>query len=118
MKTLEHKDRWGRVLIYEVVEKVPKGYKIWNIGDNMEPGYLPLYEELENWHANPDTLKAVKIEGAEKVLAAIGNGTDTLKKMKTYIKKYASSKKAHTLRRVERIKAAIEVLEKVKLKKK
>ena len=49
---------------FEVVESIPSGYEIWNIGDNMVDGYIPL-AEVEGYKINPDTLKAIKLEDEE-----------------------------------------------------
>lgn len=49
---------------FEVVESIPSGYEIWNIGDNMIDGYIPL-AEVEGCKINPDTLKAIKLDDEE-----------------------------------------------------
>ena len=51
---------------FEVVEKIPTGYVVWNIGDNMIDGYLPL-TELEGDYIIPETLKAIKIDDANEL---------------------------------------------------
>ena len=64
--------------VFEIVDKVPCGYMIWNIGTNMVDGYLPLCRlkaaqpfqggrEIE-----VDTLKAIKVDGAQIILDVIG----------------------------------------------
>jgi len=53
---------------FEVVEKIPQGYEIWNIGDNMIDGYIPLAEEVEKYKINPNTLKAIKLDPNELTL--------------------------------------------------
>lgn len=100
--------------VFTVVDFVPLGYKIWNIGKNMIDGYLPLCRP------NPcqpfdgaccierDTLKAIKTDGAQTILAAIGGGQDTIKKMENYIRRYADAKPGtYAHRQVERIKKAL-----------
>lgn len=80
--------------VFELVEEFPLGYHIWNIGKNMRDGYLPLCrlrffqpfpgaQEIE-----PDTLKAIKSDGAQVILAAIGYGPETPKEMEQYIAKH------------------------------
>ena len=70
--------------IFELVGFVPRGYQIWNIGENMLDGYLPLCRlkarqpfdgarEIET-----DTLKAIKIDGAQTILKAVGGGQNTI----------------------------------------
>lgn len=57
---------------FQVVDSVPLGYVIWNIGNNMADGYLPLCQVggPDGCQVNPDTLKAVKCDGAQTILDA------------------------------------------------
>lgn len=79
---------------FELVNEVPPGYEVWNIGDNMAPGYLPLcrlcavqpFEGGRN--IEEDTLKAIKIEGAEKILRATIRGK-TFAEMERYARRLA-----------------------------
>lgn len=99
--------------VFEVVDKVPHGYMIWHIGSNMVDGYLPLcrlkaVQPFEGGRSiEPDTLKAIKLDGAQIVLKAMG---DTKKDMERYVKKYSKSKTPYVARRVERAKAALEAM--------
>ena len=53
--------------IFEVVEKIPTGFFVWNIGDNMgDDEYIPICEDLhpedkDNCEINPSTVKAIKL---------------------------------------------------------
>lgn len=83
---------------FEVVEEVPDGYMVWNIGKNMVDGYLPLCR-LSARQSFPggrsieaDTLKAIKTNGAQTILAAVGYGPSTVKEMESHIAKYAQRK--------------------------
>ena len=106
--------------VFEVVESVPVGYEIWNIGKNMIDGYLPLCKLKEKQpfegsrSIEVDTLKAIKIEGAQTILSAIGGGQDTVKSMERYIKRYSNSNKRHTQMKVNRMKKALEVMYQIK----
>ena len=79
---------------YEVVEEVPLGYHIWNIGKQHAPeGYLP-FCRLSSKQPFPggrsievDTLKALKCEGWDIILDAIGYGPQNSTEMKKYIEK-------------------------------
>lgn len=57
--------------VFEITEKIPTGFFIWNIGENMETHeYIPVCqymkpEDKENFEINPDTLKAVKVTSEE-----------------------------------------------------
>jgi hypothetical protein len=95
---------------FEVINYVPYGYVIWNIGKNMIDGYLPLVQVDGEYQVNTKTMKAIKIEGAQKILAVTTHGQNTIKKMETYIKRYENSKRKCTQRHVERLKEALEVM--------
>lgn len=53
--------------VFEVVEKIPAGFFVWNIGENMGTDeYIPICEDLhpedkDNYEINPNTLKAIKL---------------------------------------------------------
>ena len=79
---------------FELVDYVPHGYIVWNIGKNMIDGYLPLCR-LSACQPFPggrsietDTLKAIKTEHAQTILAGVGIGGDTIKEMERYIEKH------------------------------
>lgn len=100
---------------FEVVDFVPSGYRIWNIGKHMIDGYLPLAQTLGNsYRVNTETLKAIKIDGAQTILAAVGRGQDTIEKMETYIKRYRNSKRQVTLDHVKKLEDALEVMYRIK----
>lgn len=66
-KTITTKDTFGKSRSYEVVEKIPTGFFVWNIGDNMgDDEYIPICEDLhpedkDNYEINPSTVKAIKL---------------------------------------------------------
>lgn len=84
---------------FEVVDKIPKNFFVWNIGANMmHDDYIPLCESLrpddkECFDINQDTLKAIKLEVKEvmKLRKAAGYGITDLK---TAEKTIASKRKA------------------------
>ena len=53
--------------IFEVVEKIPAGFFVWNIGKNMGTDeYIPICEDLhpedkDNYEINTRTLKAIRL---------------------------------------------------------
>ena len=57
--------------VFEITEKIPTGFFIWNIGENMGTHeYIPVCQYMnpgnkENFEINPDTLKAVKVTTEE-----------------------------------------------------
>ena len=70
-KTITTKDTFGKSRSYEVVEKIPSGFFVWNIGENMgDDEYIPICEDLhpedkENYEINTSTLKAIKLSREE-----------------------------------------------------
>lgn len=63
---------------------------------------------------DPDTLKAIKIDGAEDILAAVGRGQDTLPEMEQYVRRYKNSKTDWVQHRVALYRKAIPVMRKIK----
>ena len=103
---------------FELVDAVPLGYSIWNIGENMVDGYLP-FCRLKQVQPFPggraietDTLKAIKCEGAQIILAAVGYGPETPEEMERYIQKYSGNK--NRAFEVERMKKALPFMRKLK----
>ena len=66
-KTITTKDKFGKSRSYEVVEKIPSGFFVWNIGENMGTNeYIPICEDLhpedkDNYEINTSTLKAIRL---------------------------------------------------------
>lgn len=106
---------------FQLVNEIPRGYMVWNIGANMAPGYLPLCRLCANQpfdgarNIEPDTLKAIKVEGAEYILDAIGNGEESRKAMEAYIKRYRNSKTDWVREKVARYKRAVPVMKKLNM---
>lgn len=100
---------------FEIVDHVPAGYQIWNIGKNMTDGYLPLCKVIPNsYDVEINTLKAIKIDAAQVILAAIGSGQDTIEKMERYIKRYKNARKGtYSRSQVERIKKALPYMKQI-----
>lgn len=57
--------------VFEIVEKIPSDYFVWNIGENMGTDeYIPICEDLhpedkDNYDINTSTLKAIKLSVEE-----------------------------------------------------
>lgn len=108
---------------FEIVDFVPLGYEIWNIGKNMIDGYLPLCR-LSQYQPFPggrqietETLKAIKIDGAQTILAAVSGGQDTIEKMEQYIKRYKNSKPGtYSYDLVQRIKKTLPIMRQIEWK--
>ena len=66
--------------VFEIVEKIPENYFVWNIGENMGTDeYIPLVEDLhpedkDNYEINRHTLKTIKLTVEEvKLLRRAAN---------------------------------------------
>ena len=104
-KTITTKDTFGKSRSYEVVEKIPSGFFVWNIGENMGTHeYIPVCqdqhpEDKTNFEINIATLKAVKVTPDEwkKINKAaawgIGNLTQAEKALKSKRRGYTSDRK-------------------------
>ena len=70
-KTITTKDTFGKSTSYEVVRKIPTGFFVWNIGENMGTDeYIPICEDLhpedkDNYEINASTLKAIRLSVEE-----------------------------------------------------
>lgn len=77
----------NNIHVFEIVEKIPAGFFVWNIGENMGTHeYIPLCEDLhpenkDDYSINPETLKAVKVspDEWEKLNKAASVGVGNLK---------------------------------------
>ena len=97
--------------VFEIVESVPKNYTIWNIGKNMIDGYLPLVQA--GGHDGCQVvgkMKAIKVDQAQIILAAMGYGQKTIPEIEKYIKRYKNSKREVTRRHVKRLEEALKVM--------
>ena len=104
-KTITTKDTFGKSSSYQVVEKIPSGFFVWNIGENMGTHeYIPVCQYMnpgdkENFEINTDTLKAVKVtpEEWEKLNKAaawgVGNLLQAEKALKSKRRGYTADRK-------------------------
>lgn len=104
---------------FEIVDFIPDGYLIWNIGKNMVDGWLPICRLCKHqpWEEarRVEDLKAIRTDGAQTILAAIGGGQDTIPKMERYIKRYKNAKPGTwCYRQVQRMKAALPYMRELK----
>ena len=103
---------------FELVDQVTGGYMIWNIGKNMADGYLPLCRLSAHqpfpggMSIETDTLRAIKCDGAQIILAAVGFGPETVKAMEKYIQKHENGAKNGWI--VKRMKAALPYMRQIK----
>lgn len=91
--------------VFEITEKIPVGFFVWNIGENMGTHeYIPVCQcmkpgDKENFEINPDTLKAVKVTPEEwkklnKAAAwGVGNLLQAEKALKSKRRGYTADRK-------------------------
>lgn len=107
---------------YEIVDRIPKGYLIWNIGDHMPDGYLPLCMlKPESEQPFPggrairtDNLKAISCPEAQTILEATIYGLYTAEDMEQFIELYSKAKGYVMAVRIENVKAALSAMRKLK----
>lgn len=93
MRTIQVDD-----LIFEVVDHIPLGYTIWNIGHNMPADWLPLCQLNHQQpfpgccEVNTRTLKAIQTENAELLKSIAGFGCGTLFKAESFINQHKKAK--------------------------
>lgn len=95
----------NKVHTFELVDKIPSSFFVWNIGENMgHSEYLPLCEDLhpENkkcYEINTSTLKAIKLPSEEVQLLraaahwGVTSKAEAEKALKSKRKGYTSDKK-------------------------
>lgn len=100
-KIYSEKPMSEEVDVFEIVEKIPVRFFIWNIGENMGTHeYIPVCEDLhpedkDNYEINTTTLKAVKVAPDEwkKLDKAASWGVGNLKQAEKALK---SKRKGYT----------------------
>lgn len=76
---------------FQIVDHVPLGYQIWNIGEHMLDGFLPFCRKAAHQPfpggqcIESDTLKALPCKHAQVILKAIRGGCNTVEKMEQYV---------------------------------
>ena len=106
---------------FELVNEIPIGYTIWNVGyisngGYMIDGYLPLcrLKQIQPFEGGreieTDTLKAIKVDGADKIMDAFIRGFTSVDKMESYVKRHRNSRNKSVLKRIAICNAAIPVM--------
>ena len=80
--------------VFEIVDKIPANFFVWNIGENMgSDEYVPLAQDLrpgdkENFEINPYTLKAIRLnpEEVQILRKAAAVGVNSLKAAEKVLK--------------------------------
>ena len=88
-------------LTFQVVDTIPAGYEVWNIGNHMPAGYIPVCQLSPRrpfdglYDVDTRTLKAVKTPDAEHILRAAARGFKTIYAMESYITNCSNSDWLH-----------------------
>ena len=93
-KTIKICDTSGKMCVYEVVNKIPSNFFIWNIGENIGTReFIPIAEWLkpedkEDFHINIETVKVIPVNPEEwaKLDKAASLGVGNLKEAEKAIK--------------------------------
>lgn len=100
---------------YTVVDEFPLGYVPWNIGKYAPEGYLPLcrYIAPDSCSIDPKSLKAIRCEGAQEILACT---SATGLWHPSELKRYLECNETNPRKRyeVERVRNALPHIEKLK----
>lgn len=121
--TITTKDTFGNEKTYQVVEKIPERFFVWNIGENMgNDEYIPICESLfpllpktdyRHYHINPETVKAIKLnpEEVKALRKAAGYGINS----KDSAEKALKSKRAGRMadRKRKEAEATIEIFNRI-----
>ena len=109
---------YGTTYIFEVVDKIPKGFDIWPISGIGNGEYTPICETMHPedkncYDVNTQTLKAIKLskEEVEILFSSAMAGDGTLKKVNGTLKRVA--KTATMRRRQEKARKALPILERI-----
>ena len=105
--------------IYKIVNKIPSGFYVWNIGENMgNDEYIPLCQDLypgikDDYSINPDTLRTIKLPKEEVKLLreAAGWGVVNLKSAEKALKSKRHSYTAE--RKRESAELTIEIFRRI-----
>ena len=98
------RDTHGKDLKYGIVDAVPSGYLIWNIGEYAPDGFIPLCICDENLHVDVESLKAIRYDNEEErrfLLRSAGWGADNLLYCKKNIARLEKKTKRNTLEQYE-----------------
>ena len=98
MRTYSFDNGYGTTYTFEIVDRIPKGYEVWNInGESMGDRLLPLCQLHKGTHSVvQETLKAIYLKNNESrdlVLKAVGRGinakTELAQRARAILAKYA-----------------------------
>lgn len=110
--TIKHDNGYGTTYIFEVVDKIPSGFEIWNIPEIGNGEYIPICQSI-NHNVNTETLKAIKMnkEDISVFRKAASAGIKTVSKAKRTLSRTAKTEYAKENQR--RSEKALPILERI-----
>lgn len=104
---------YGTTYIFEVVEKMPKNFEVWNIPQIGNGEYIPICEAGKPDKVNIATLKCIRLSEEEVFILhkAAGCGVKTVKSAKVALNRTAKS--AFMKRKQILAEKALPILEKI-----
>lgn len=112
-----HQDFWGDRKKYWIVDAVPKGYMIWNIGSHAPEGFIPLCLHDKRYRVDVNSLKVIKCENEEErqyILQAAGWGAGTLRECENNIAILKGSKSIMNKHNLDLLQKALPALKKLR----
>lgn len=118
--TIKHENGYGTTYIFEVVEKIPAGFEIWNIKPIQAYGktYIPICQAIRPddkncFEVNTNSLKAIEVpENEASILSKSASaGIKTMKKAEKTLSRNAKS--AYMKENQRRAAAALPILERI-----
>lgn len=103
---------YGTTYDFEIVEKIPYGFEVWNIPEIGNGEYIPICQSVD-YNVNVNTLKAIKLNKSEVAILskAADAGIDMVKKAKRTISRTA--KTAYAIENQKMAEKALPILERI-----
>lgn len=103
---------YGTTYDFEIVEKIPYGFEIWNIPEIGNGEYIPICQTVD-YNVNTKTLMAIKLSKSEVAILskAAGAGIKTVAKAKRTLSRTA--KTAYARENQRRAGKALPILERI-----
>lgn len=117
MKTITTVDTFGKRRSYEIVERIPVGFFVWNIGKNVgAPDLIPICERMhpgnkEDFTIRASTVKVIRMnpEKVQIIRKAAGYGIVSVKQARQAISRTPRTK--YAARKHELAVKVLEILE-------
>lgn len=103
---------YGTIYNFEIVEKMPNGFEVWNIPEIGNGEYIPICQSVD-YNVNTKTLKAIKLSKEDVAILskAASAGIKTILGAKKKLSRVA--KTAYAKENQKRAEKALPILEKI-----